>query len=286
VLRLANRNCCSSAHSFYSSCPIRVCWFVFVLAVLFQNCECSGGTFWFSSASIVDIDGSPGNEMVVCGGSCRVYSYSASSFSLIQSIPSPGGRIYAAHCVVDLDRNGRIDLCFAAGAIVTCLEWNPSTRLFVNRFTATARSELRGMACADIDLDGLVEIAVSSTDSSVQTYVFNPDGSTQNGWPRYNSGSGPEDDGNGSTGGGKNGVGHYRYGSYGLNIGLGNIDDDIQLEVTSSFDNHQIQVWKSNGFALNLCSDFSQIQRGANRGRNITLGQVCIKKQILSLTMF
>jgi hypothetical protein len=44
------------------------------------------GTFWFSSASILDIDGVPGNEMIVCGAGCAVYRSNAAgtAFTLIQ----------------------------------------------------------------------------------------------------------------------------------------------------------------------------------------------------------
>lgn len=43
---------------------------------------------------------------------------------------------------------------------------------------------------------------------------------------------------------GINSFGHYRYGSYGLNVGIGNIDDDSDLEIIGTYDNHQIQAFK------------------------------------------
>jgi hypothetical protein len=42
--------------------------------------------------------------------------------------------------------------------------------------------------------------------------------------------------------------------------------------VTSSFDDHQIQVWNKYGYALNLAARFKQIRTG-NKGKNITFGQ-------------
>ena len=35
-----------------------------------------------------------------------------------------------------------------------------------------------------------------------------------------------------------------RYGSYGLNVGIGNMDDDADLEIIGTYDNHQIQAFK------------------------------------------
>lgn len=56
--------------------------------------------------------------------------------------------------------------------------------------------------------------------------------------------------------------GHSRYGAYGMNIGIGcllqllhvtfqgNIDDDRDLEIITTYDNHQIQAFKKDGIAI------------------------------------
>ena len=47
-----------------------------------------------------------------------------------------------------------------------------------------------------------------------------------------------------------NGVGNHGYGAYGENVGIGNLDDDPQLEIVVTFDNHQINVFNHDGTTL------------------------------------
>jgi len=231
------------------------------------------GTFWFSSPVVIDLDrnGST-NEIIACGESCKVLD---SSLNVIQTLSSGGNRIYAGQCVVDLDGNGKLDLCYAASAQVYCHEWNPTTRQFVARsgWPVTAKRELRGMACADIDVDGRVDVLVASTDSSTQNFAYNADGTPKRGWPRYNTASGPDEDAlPDSNHNGRNSFGHYRYGSYGMNIGVGNIDDDANLEIITTYDNHQIQAFKSTGLALNMAPSYTNLRSPA-QNKPVTWGQ-------------
>lgn len=45
----------------------------------------------------------------------------------------------------------------------------------------------------------------------------------------------------------RNGQGHDGYGSYGMNVGIGNIDEDSKLEIIVTYDNHAIQAFKYDG---------------------------------------
>lgn len=245
-----------------------------------------GETAWFASPIIVDLDmqfGAP--EIVVCAYSCFVYNASQGQVKLVQKLDSAGNnaRAYAPHCVVDLDKNNKMDLCVAKGRQVLCYEWNSATRQFSMRpgfpktvATASGSAEIRGMACADINFDNKIEIAVSTTDSRVQTFVIDSSGSDRAGWPRYNTDSsalGDADPDNGNLNG-RNNMGHYRYGSYGLNVGIGNLDDDAYLEVVTGFDNHQIQAFKINGLAINVGPFYKNVlNKNGAKGKNITLGQ-------------
>jgi hypothetical protein len=38
--------------------------------------------------------------------------------------------------------------------------------------------------------------------------------------------------------------------SYGVNLGIGNMDDDLYPEIANSYDNHQLQVFKKDGIAV------------------------------------
>ena len=103
------------------------------------------------------------------------------------------------------------------------------------------------MAAADLDGDGRIEVVVTTTNTSPtgsQVFVFDakgsvyrPKGAPANAWPRFNTLSGNGNDAD------FNGTGNHGYGAYGENVGIGNLDDDPQLEIVVTFDNHQINVF-------------------------------------------
>jgi hypothetical protein len=93
-------------------------------------------------------------------------------------------------------------------------------------------------------------------------FVFEPDGSLRPGWPRYDTRIGEGTD----LPGGVDGFchGHSGFGSYGLNAGIGNLDDDPELEILITYDNHSFQVFNEDGTALS--ADPSYFTRRANPG--------------------
>src|SRR5262249_36553580 len=103
--------------------------------------------------------------------------------------------------------------------------------------TANNAPEVRGLAAADLDHDGKLEIVATTTqtastaDGGAQVFVFEPSGAPYQpsglsftAWPRYNNLTGPGNDAD------RNGMGHSGYGCYGLNVGIGDIDGDPELE--------------------------------------------------------
>jgi hypothetical protein len=135
-------------------------------------------------------------------------------------------------------------------------------------------TEIRGMAAADVDFDGQIEIFCATTDDEIQTFAFKPNGATLSGWPRYKKDHGVLGDADPNNGDydGRNGLGHYRYGGYGFNVGLGNIDDDVFLEVITTYDDHQIQAFKHTGIALNAAPSFRN-PHSQGKGNPLTWGQ-------------
>ena len=120
------------------------------------------------------------------------------------------------------------------------------------------------MAAADLDGDGTIEVVVTTTNTSTsgsQVFVFDasggvyrPSGSPSTAWPRYNA-----------TDRLFNGVGNHGYGAYGENVGIGNLDDDPQLEIVVTFDNHQINVFNHDGSSV-LASRWYTTARADTRG--------------------
>ena len=69
-----------------------------------------------------------------------------------------------------------------------------------------------------------------------------------------------------------NGVGNHGYGAYGENVGIGNIDDDPELEIITTFDNHQINAFNLDGTSILASPWFTNRESGAE-GRRMGWGQ-------------
>ena len=71
---------------------------------------------------------------------------------------------------------------------------------------------------------------------------------------------------------GFNGVGNHGYGAYGENVGIGNLDDDPQLEIVVTFDNHQINVFNDDGTSV-LASPWYTNRESGHVGARLGWGQ-------------
>ena len=69
-----------------------------------------------------------------------------------------------------------------------------------------------------------------------------------------------------------NGVGNHGYGAYGENVAIGNLDDDPQLEIVVTFDNHQINVFNDDGTSVLAAPWFTNRESGY-AGRRLGWGQ-------------
>ncbi len=132
------------------------------------------------------------------------------------------------------------------------------------------------MAAADLEGDGHVEVVVTTTNTSStgsQVFVFDangrvwhPKGAPATSWPRFNRLPGT---GNDAT---FNGIGNHGYGAYGENVAIGNLDDDPQLEIVVTFDNHQINLFNDDGTSVLAAPWFTNRESGY-AGRRLGWGQ-------------
>lgn len=240
-----------------------------------------GQTGWFASPLAADLDGDGSLELVAAYYNIYVFD---GAMNLLDIADDGSSRVYAPHVIVDLDGDGTLEVVAGRGHEVFAWQWNGSQLVVKNGWPADTtcagnEPEIRGMAAADLDGDGLVEVAVTTTqtlgtdEGGAQVFVFSHDGSLYQpagghspAWPRYNNLSG---DGNDAD---RNGQGHSGFGCYGLNIGIGNIDDDPELELLATYDNHHIQAFDHDGVAHDASPYFTN-RNSEYAGLPLTWGQ-------------
>jgi hypothetical protein len=240
----------------------------------------TGETGWFAAPAVVDLDRDGTMEIVAALYSTMVFD--AKGTPLGAKGTATKGRVYAPHVVADLDGDGTTEVVVGGNeGTVAAYEWRGGALAVKAGWPASTTSggqspEARGMAAADLDGDGKLEVVVTTTNTSEtgsQVFVFSADGKLYapggNGaaWPRYNAASG--------AGGDKdfNGYGNHGYGCYGENVGIGNIDDDPQLEILVTYDNHQINAFELDGSSV-LASSWYTNRQSQFDGQRLGWGQL------------
>ena len=228
----------------------------------------TGETGWFSSPGLVDLNRDRRLEIVAPFYSTLVFD--AKGRRLGQGTAT-SGRVYAPGVVADMDGD-RVPEIVVGGNEGTVAAYNLSggrLRLKAGWPASTCSGgqcpETRGLAAADLDHDGRVEVVATTTntsDTGAQVFVFGASGAPLPGWPRYNTGSDAT----------FNGAGNQGYGAYGENVGIGNLDNDRQLEVVVTFDNHQINVFNHDGTSV-LASPWFTNRQSDHFGNRLGWGQ-------------
>ena len=218
-----------------------------------------GETTWYAAPIVADLDGDGERELIAAYYSVFVFDAQG---ELLAQLEGGDGRVYAPHVVADLEGDGIMEIVYGSGSDVYAYEWVDGMGRIKEGWPASVDGagsgpEVRGMASGDLNGDGSLEIVVTTTetaeeaDGGSQVWVFNasgsvyqPEGLAFDAWPRYNAATGEGNDAD------RNGQGHHGYGCYGLNVGIGNADDDPELEIVATYDNHHIQLFDHDGVAL------------------------------------
>jgi len=227
-------------------------------------------TGWFAAPVIQDLDGDGRSELVTATYGIRVFDPSG---VLLAEAADGIDRVYAPHVVADLEGDGRTEVVAGNAHQVLAYEWIdgmllPKAGWPADTTTAGQPPEVRGLAAADLDLDGSLEIVATTTqtvpteDGGAQVFAFRADGSTVAGWPRYDTAGDAT----------RNGAGHAGFGCFGLNVGIGDIDDDPEPEILVTYDNHHIQAFDPDGVAIDAAPWFTN-RDDAYAGQRLTWGQ-------------
>jgi hypothetical protein len=247
-----------------------------------RNTVTSLETSWFGAPIIYDLNGDGRKEVIGTFYSIYVWDSNMNLLDKKNSGTDYSGRIFAPAVVADLDRDGIPEIVVAAGSKVVAYEWK-SGHLSLKGgwpFDTSAGAgtpEVRSLAAADLDNSGTLEIIACNTQGATgkpQVFVLNPNGKlyqppgiSWNAWPRYNTATGTGNDAD------SNGMGNQGYGCYGLNIGVGNLDDDPKLEIVVTYDNHQVNVFHHDGVSM-LASPYYSNPANAYLNRPLNWGQM------------
>ena len=250
-----------------------------VAAPRFVRTIATGETGWFASPGLVDLNGDGSLEIVAPFYSTFVFD--AKGRPLGKGTATKG-RVYAPGVVADLDGDKVPEIVVGGNeGTVAAYELRGGRLKLEPGWPASTCSggqcpEARGMAAADLDGDGRIEVVVTTTNTSPtgsQVFVFDakgsvyrPKGAPATAWPRFNTLSGKGNDAD------FNGYGNHGYGAYGENVGIGNLDDDPQLEIVVTFDNHQINVFNHDGTSV-LASPWFRNRDSRYSGRRLGWGQ-------------
>jgi hypothetical protein len=232
----------------------------------------STGTSWFASSAIVDLDGDGKSELVGAFYDLIVWDANGTELTRAKSCSSGcshNQRIYAPAVIADLDGDKVMEIVVGADDGVAAYEFK-SKKLSIKsgwpqKAVASGQdAEVRGLAAADLDGDGKIEVVATTTigGEGSQVWVFSPGGqlfqpaglTKWKAWPRYNQLTGEGGDAD------ANAMGHDGFGCYGLNVGIGNIDDDKLLEIIVTYDNHLINAFKPDGTSKRASSWYTNPQ--------------------------
>ncbi len=239
-------------------------------------------TGWFGPPSVVDLDGDGTQEIVAAG--YDLFVYRADGSQLARGEPA-GVRTFAPAVIGDLEGDGSLEIVTGQGRHVYAYRWDGSGLQLrpgfpVDTTAGGGTPEIRGLAAADLGRSGRLQIIATTTQTTAtseggaQVFVLEADGSAYHpssrstpDWPRYNALEGTGNDAD------RNGMGHSGYGGFGLNPGVGQLDDDDALEVVVSFDNHFLQVFDHDGVAEQTAPHFTN-PLSAHLGERLTWGQL------------
>lgn len=189
------------------------------------NSWCETG--WYSSPAVADLDGDGALEVVAAAYTVFVLNGATGGLKWSLAAPSGGGRVWPGVVLADLEADGDLEIITAHGGGYLRALSHTGAVLWTAH---PANEEFRSLAAGDLDGDGDLELAVGRARlDRVNAWVYEHNGVIRSGWPQIAGSEGSA------------------AGIYNDTIGLGDIDNDGQLELIIPSDTITIGAFKANG---------------------------------------
>ncbi|MBK8048354.1 MAG: VCBS repeat-containing protein [Anaerolineales bacterium] len=206
------------------------------LTLKWQRCPnwyCETG--WYASPAVGDLDADGAAEVYWGGYTLMAVNGTSGTIKWIRPQGS-SARLWPGIVLADINNDTRLEVVTASGdgeLAVYGPGLNPISPWPKNP-TGDGR-EIRSLATADMDNDHDLEIAICSTRSDNQWFVYEHDGTVRSGWPQLS----PDGDTNG-----------YASGCFNENVAVADVDGDGSAEVIGPNDTHYVAAFHADGSPL------------------------------------
>ena len=214
---------------------------------------------WLASPAVADIDGDGKPEIIAARHSVlyvwrndgTLYWKAAFGYSASSSPAHGTTRMWPSPVIGDFDGDGKLEIAVAGG-----FESNLGINLCLYDYKGQVRPgwpvkfgdiEVRSIAAADVNGDGVLEILVNKTGTGPATAVYKANGTLLTNWPQVNSSCNPPSPAEPC----------WDFGGYNQNIGAGDLDGDGIDDVISTYDAIGFGVFWGNGKPFPTAPEFS-----------------------------
>jgi len=197
---------------------------------------------YYSPVTVIDLEGDGDMEVILSGYRISILNGIDGSEDL--TTPTSNVRSWPGVVVADIDADGDLEIISAHGDGFLRVH---DSQLVSEWSVQPTDGELRSLGVADLDADGTLEIVVGATGNSLNTWVYEHDGSIRPGWPQLSGGSG------------------YSYGLYNDTIAIGNLDQDDDAEIVVPADLPYISAYQNDGSEIPAHPMYGTLVWGAVR---------------------